>query len=188
MACLHDGTKPLPEPMLIYCNKGVLWHLPKSNFTTIAHEHIAWTVRETITRPLTNANILWAGQAENWPGKVELYVEHMKDPFSGECSRNSGSHTVRDYIFYTIPISDMCQWVDRKHNSTEHGWRNLPPDINSVKETLLQVIVWCYHPARHCLIQCRSMVSLKRCHLPVINSIVKIKLPYIYNGNPYTWK
>ena len=29
---LLDGTKPLPEPMLIFISK-VLWHSPESNFT-----------------------------------------------------------------------------------------------------------------------------------------------------------
>ena len=33
-ALLPDGTKPLPEPMLIYIN-GVLWHSPENNFSKV---------------------------------------------------------------------------------------------------------------------------------------------------------
>ena len=37
-------------------------------------------VRETNTRPLTTAScIFFAGQVANWPGWVEICIEHIKD-------------------------------------------------------------------------------------------------------------
>ena len=38
---------------------------------------------------LANVSAFWAGQVENWPGRVEFCIEHIKDT----CSRNLVSHT-----------------------------------------------------------------------------------------------
>ena len=34
--------------------------------------------------PLPNASAFWAGQVENWPGRVEFCIEHMRDIYLWE--------------------------------------------------------------------------------------------------------
>ena len=44
-------------------------------------EYSGRPVRETNARPLANVSALWAGQVENWPGRVEFCIEHKEHLF-----------------------------------------------------------------------------------------------------------
>ena len=43
---------------------------------------------------LARSSTFWAGSVENWPGRVEFCIEHIRDIcFLGECPQNLISHT-----------------------------------------------------------------------------------------------
>ena len=62
---LPDGTKPLPEPMLISLIGEIMWHSPESNFTASAQATILYHEFKNDVFKIT----------ANFPGANELIFE-----------------------------------------------------------------------------------------------------------------
>ena len=65
--------------------------IPHFHQQILSSHYLPLTVRATNARPLANASAFWAGRVENWPGRVDFCMEHIRDT----CFRVSASHTVQ---------------------------------------------------------------------------------------------